>query len=102
MCSISPPAQNHHTSRSRPPVVVGLLSVYLLVQLLLPLRHLLYAGDPSWTEEGHRYAWHMKLRDKDAEAVFHVVDGQTGQRCRWLWRIICPAGRPAKWPPIRT
>ncbi|MCC6604840.1 MAG: HTTM domain-containing protein [Anaerolineae bacterium] len=75
-------APKHHTSRSRP-LVVGLLSVYLLVQLLLPLRHLLYAGDPSWTEEGHRYAWHMKLRDKSAEAVFHVVDGPTGQR----WQV---------------
>ncbi len=76
--SVKADAQQTYASGSKP-LVVGFLGAYLLVQLLLPLRHHLYAGDPSWTEEGHRYAWHMKLRDKDAEAVFRVVDAQTGE-----------------------
>ena len=51
---------------------------YLAVQVLLPLRHLLYPGDPSWTEEGHRFAWRMKLHVKQAaEPRFEVVaDGR--------------------------
>lgn len=83
-CVLHPPTgpEKHHTSASQP-LVVALLGFYLLVQLLLPLRHYLYAGDPSWTEEGHRYAWHMKLRDKDAEATFQVVDAQSGQ----TWQV---------------
>ena len=40
-------------------------SVFLLVQLTLPLRHYIYQGNVSWTEQGHRFAWHMKLRSKN-------------------------------------
>ncbi len=53
---------------------VPLLALYLAVQILLPLRHLLYPGDPSWTEEGHRFAWRMKLHVKQAPRPrFEVV-----------------------------
>ncbi len=50
------------------------LAAYLAIQIFLPLRHWLYPGNPSWTEEGHRFAWHMKLRDKDCRASF-VLEG---------------------------
>ncbi|MDQ3473955.1 MAG: HTTM domain-containing protein, partial [Acidobacteriota bacterium] len=33
----------------------------------------------SWTEEGHNFAWHMKLRTKEGEAVFTVTHPRTGQ-----------------------
>lgn len=45
----------------------------------MPLRHWLYPGNVSWTEEGHRFAWHMKLRDKAAEARFIGTDPASGQ-----------------------
>ena len=60
-------------------LVVGLLALYLIVQLVFPLRHYLYPGNVSWTEEGHNFAWHMKLRTKSGEAVFTVTHPQTGQ-----------------------
>jgi vitamin K-dependent gamma-carboxylase len=60
-------------------LVVGLLAIYLGIQLLVPLRHYLYPGNVSWTEEGHNFAWHMKLRTKDGEAVFTVTHPQSGQ-----------------------
>lgn len=60
-------------------LIAGLLAAYLAVQLLLPLRHYLYPGNVSWTEEGHNFAWHMKLRTKVGEAVFTVTDPRTGQ-----------------------
>ena len=56
-------------SRLRTPALLA-LTAYLIVQTLLPVRHFLYPGNVSWTEEGHRFAWHMKLRDKDCSAVF--------------------------------
>lgn len=59
--------------------VACLLATYFVVQLLLPLRHYLYPGDVSWTEEGHNFAWHMKLRTKVGEAVFTVTHPATGQ-----------------------
>src|SRR5688572_16990555 len=64
-------------------LVVGLLAAYLAVQLLLPLRHYLYPGNASWTEEGHNFAWHMKLRTKVGEAVFTV----THPRSEQTWTI---------------
>ena len=60
-------------------LVAGLLAAYLVVQLLFPLRHYLYPGNVSWTEEGHNFAWHMKLRTKDGEAMFTVTHPQSGQ-----------------------
>ena len=60
-------------------LIVGLLAAYLAVQLILPLRHYVYPGNVSWTEEGHNFAWHMKLRTKSGEAVFTVTHPRTGQ-----------------------
>ncbi len=60
--------------------VVVFLGLFFAVQLLLPLRHFAFPGPVSWTEEGFRFAWHMRLRDKWAEARFHVTDPASGRR----------------------
>lgn len=60
-------------------LVAGLLAAYLAVQIILPLRHYVYRGDVNWTEEGHNFSWHMKLRTKTGDAVFTVTHPQTGQ-----------------------
>jgi vitamin K-dependent gamma-carboxylase len=60
-------------------LIAGLLAAYLVVQFLLPLRHFLYPGNVSWTEEGHNFAWHMKLRTKRGDAVFTVTHPPTGE-----------------------
>jgi vitamin K-dependent gamma-carboxylase len=62
------------------PVRLMLLALYVATQLLLPLRHLLYPGRVDWTYEGHRFAWRMKLHDREAHAQFYAVDETTGQR----------------------
>jgi hypothetical protein len=54
------------------------MAVHFLFQCLLPLRHYLYPGNVNWTEEGHRFAWHMKLRSKDARTAFFARDPTTG------------------------
>ena len=38
--------------------------VFLIVQILVPLRLHLYEGDVKWTEYGHKFSWRMKLRTK--------------------------------------
>lgn len=58
-------------------VVIG---VYVAWQLLFPFRHYLYPGDVNWTEEGHHFAWHMMLREKDVAVRFFVFDPDTGKR----------------------
>ncbi len=59
---------------------VALLALYIGLQVLVPFRHHLYPGDVSWSEQGHRFAWHMKLRDKRGVARFHAVDPVSGDR----------------------
>lgn len=71
-----------HSLMSRSAVV--LFVVYFLVQVLLPLRHFLYLGNVSWTEEGHRFSWHMKLRDKDAFATFAVINSEDEKS---IWKV---------------
>jgi vitamin K-dependent gamma-carboxylase len=58
---------------------VAALAAYLAVQVAMPLRHFVYPGNVSWTEEGHRFAWHMKLRDKEADAWFTARDPAAGE-----------------------
>ena len=63
------------------PVVLKFLALYVSWQLILPLRHWLYPGSVSWTEEGPLFAWHMKLRSKSGRVRFYVMDdkGEDGR-----------------------
>ena len=54
--------------------VVAFVAAYLLIQILIPFRHWLYPGDANWTEEGHYFSWHMKLRDKKGKLKIYVTD----------------------------
>jgi len=76
--AVRTPKPSHPPSAPRR-LIVGLLVVYFAVQILVPLRHVVYPGRVHWTEEGHRFSWHMKLRDKQAEDWRFVVDA-AGQR----------------------
>lgn len=49
--------------RRRRLIVYG-LAAYALVQVSVPLRHLVYPGDAAWTDEGHLFAWRMLMRVK--------------------------------------
>jgi len=80
--AIAPPppaAQLPNTNRSFRTATVTALAVYFAIQILLPLRHWLYPGDVAWTEEGHRFSWRMKLREKDGVVAFRITDPETGQ-----------------------
>ena len=73
------------------------------IQILMPLRHFLYPGKVHWTEEGHRFAWHMKLRQKRGEAQFFATDPTTGK----TWQInlrnylsSAQRNRVARWPDM--
>jgi hypothetical protein len=77
------PGANADCRWATPAVVLPLLSIYVAYHLFMPFRHWLYPGNVHWTEEGHRYAWHMMLRTKDANAYFIVEDRKDGS----LWRV---------------
>ena len=54
--------------------MVLVLCAYITAQILLPFRPFLYPGNVHWTEEGHRFSWHMMLRSKDGEARFFLIN----------------------------
>ena len=75
---MSSAAAHNAPSRAAKIALLGFIVIWFGFQILYPLRHLLYPGNPSWTEEGHRFSWMMKLRDKRSAAVFRVRDPATG------------------------
>lgn len=56
---------------------IVLIIIWGAIQLLLPLRHYLIEGNVSWTEEGHRFSWHMMLRSKTGITKFSAYDPMT-------------------------
>ena len=60
-------------------LVLGFAATWVAIQIVIPLRHHLIPGDVAWTEEGHRFSWRMKLRQKTGEAVFFVERPTTGE-----------------------
>jgi len=57
-----------------------MLSVYVLLQMVLPFRYLLYPGTLFWTEEGYRFSWRVMLMEKWGTAFFYIKDPQTGRK----------------------
>ena len=61
--------------KSQPrPILIFSLSFWLIIHTLLPLRHFIIPGDSNWTEEGHRFAWHMLLRVKGSDIEYIIED----------------------------
>ena len=65
-------------------IVLSLFFIFLVFQIVMSLRHYAYPGNVSWTNEGHNFAWHMLLRDKDTSYIeFVATDPKTGE----TWHI---------------
>ncbi|MCB9602572.1 MAG: HTTM domain-containing protein [Sandaracinus sp.] len=56
--------------------LVGLLALHFVVQVAMPFRQHLYAGEPLWHEQGFRFAWCVMLVEKTATLDLRVVDAQ--------------------------
>jgi len=59
--------------------VLCFLSVFAVIQILVPLRHLVYPGEARWTFEGTRFAWRFKLTAKDVKMKIIATDPATGK-----------------------
>ncbi len=60
-------------------VGVVLVCSWMLIQVLVPLRYLLYPGFANWTESGHTHAWQMMSSHKVGRTVYVVSDPATGE-----------------------
>ncbi len=61
-------------------ITTVLLGTYVVVQLLVPLRHVFYSGAADWTEEGHPFAWRMLMREKYVVPPQFFVSYQKGEK----------------------
>ncbi len=64
-------------------VGAALLGAYALVQVGVPLRHLLYPSDVYWSEDGFRFSWQIMVMEKYGRATFRADDPTTGE----TWRV---------------
>lgn len=56
-----------------------LVSIFFLMQLLIPFRYMLYPGELFWTEQGYRFSWRVMLMEKTGYANFKIVDTEKNQ-----------------------
>jgi hypothetical protein len=61
------------------PFGVIALGAYVAIQLIVPLRHVVYPEPANWTEQGHYFAWHMMLRGKQSALRLYATDPATGR-----------------------
>ena len=74
--SSPPPVRPRAVQWGRAATSLG--AVWLMLQLLLPLRHFLMAGDAVLTGEGYRFAWNVLAVEKAGSVSFRVTDVAAG------------------------
>jgi hypothetical protein len=74
--SIESKTSEKSDNNNYPWIRFGLIT-YLLFQLLVPVRYLLYPGHLFWHEEGFRFSWRVMLMHKEGYATFYVRDRKT-------------------------
>ena len=78
--------ENGHSNYYGKKIVYFLIIPYLIIQLLLPLRHHFIEGDVLWTEEGHRLSWRMMLRERNGFIHIRIKDLKTGEESLYDYR----------------
>ena len=54
------------------------VSVFFILQVLIPLRSFSYPGELFWTEQGYRFSWRVMLIEKAGYTTFKIVDNSSG------------------------
>jgi hypothetical protein len=58
-------------------VGVVIITLFIVIQLLIPFRYVFYPGNLFWYEEGYRFSWRVMLMEKKGYATFYVEDPKT-------------------------
>lgn len=59
---------------------VCIITLFFMIQLLVPFRYMMYPGELFWTEEGYRFSWRVMLMEKAGYTHFKVVNPENEQR----------------------
>jgi vitamin K-dependent gamma-carboxylase len=74
------------TSYSKKRIITYLISIWMVLHLLIPIRHFFIPGNVHWTHEGQRFSWQMMLNHKQTKTAFMAIDKNSGQRLEVDWR----------------
>ena len=59
------------------PWILGFVIIYTSLQILIPLRHLLYKRDLQWTHEGSNFSWRMMADHHETNVSITIEDPRT-------------------------
>ena len=62
----------YNIKKSFKPIYKMLFVSFFILQLILPLRYLMYPGKLFWTEQGYRFSWRVMLIEKAGYAQFYI------------------------------
>jgi HTTM domain/Vitamin K-dependent gamma-carboxylase, lumenal domain len=75
----APAAKIQVPPRPKRILILSFVTIYVAIQMLVPLRHFLYPGGIEWTYMEHRFSWQMMLRNQRSVAFYYVTDPNSGQ-----------------------
>ena len=76
------PAEENHLKTSFQLPLKSAVILYLIIQVLIPLRHSFFKGDVSWNEQGFRYSWNVMRVEKTGHIEYRCVDPASGNN--WI------------------
>ncbi len=68
---------NKGTPLKGPPWILGFVIIYTSLQILIPLRHLLYKRNLQWTHEGSNCSWRMMADRHETNLSMTIEDPRT-------------------------
>lgn len=68
---------NQGTPIKGSPWILGFVIIYTSLQILIPLRHLLYKRDLQWTHEGSNFSWRMMADHHETNVSITIEDPRT-------------------------
>lgn len=57
--------------------VLGFVVIYISLQILIPLRHLVYKRELQWTHEGSNFSWRMMADHHETNGSITIEDPRT-------------------------
>lgn len=76
----SPPSgEPSFLSPGKQGVILGLVLIYIAIQIFVPLRHFLWRGGIEWIYAEHRFSWRMMIQNSSVQAFFYVTDPNSGE-----------------------
>ena len=70
-------ARNVGTPIKGSPWILGFVITYTSLQILIPLRHLLYKRNLQWTHEGSNFSWRMMADRHETNGSITIEDPRT-------------------------